>query len=608
MKKEKESIVIKERGQEKNAIDLGLSVLWADRNLFASCSTDKGEMFAWGDNVIKKEHTYTSTYLYDKSDSVLAKVIGNNKRNICGNKTFDPATNNWGEQWRLPQVSEIKELLWCCKWVWSCRDNVYGYIIIGANGNSIFLPITGTHIGNEQTDLDKGYYWSGIGGSSSSEAKCLRFVEKWHVIEDYVKRWQGCAVRPVWPKPKLTNEEIINTIDNNIKRWEELSANDKYETYKLSYELTKTFPSNDIIDDLDRHACYSEDGKRMESIMTGAGRDERWPSLIPRYGTEIICDQAYNDIRHKFLDSQVLFIPETVYAIGNFAFEFLVCSKIILPKSLKYITGNPFTEKYLKIESNSPYYKVENNALISTNGILFVANMDDTSSIIRISENIEIIGRNAFYANRKLEHLIISKSVNALADLFIQSCDNLRIIEFLGKVQIIDKNSFNGCKTVKTIIVPDEYFDDYQFMLPEDLKRLIRPKSLVIDEEKTIEQIAIEEDKKKVLEMFDESCSYQPTSNDYDLIKKYKGKFKKTIIKQEEWDDVYIDWGEHENEEHEPWENGDAQYSQDRTRLLRHFADTSSYIIKEGTKIICDYAFGDSYSIKKFIYLNLLLV
>lgn len=581
-------------------VDLGLSVLWADRNLFAQSSTDIGSMFAWGDNEKKANHFRADAFLSNKYGYDLEKAIGNNKRNISGNKSFDPAANNWGGQWRLPQASEIKELLWFCEWTWECRNNVYGYKVTGKNGNSIFLPVSGRQIGSEQNDLEYGYYWSGIGSTRSTDAKCLRFSKQWHVEED-VERWQGCAIRPVWANPEPSIEEIQRSIKKNYELWDNLSPVQKYETYKASFKITKQSISNDIIEDLDKHACYSEDGKKLESISTGAGRDEKWPSLIPHYGTEIICDRAYDDIRHYSLGSDTLVIPDSVYAIGNFAFESFSCFKIVLPKSLKCLTGNPIKNKSITIISESPYYKIEDKILVSTDNILLVANLDNDSSIICINNNIEIVGRNAFYSNKKLEHLVIAKSVIALSDFFTQGCDNLSILEFLGEVQVFDNYAFKGCNEIKAIIVPDQSLEYYKSVLPREFIDRIKPKSSVVDVEKTIELIALENDLKKSTQYNFDSFVSKPSKEDISLIKKYMDKFKKTFVDKDEWENTLIDWGVHVNEEHESWETGDAQYSFDGTRLLRHHSEDETYSVKNGTKVICDYAFGDSRDLENII-------
>ena len=82
----------------------------------------------------------------------------------------------YGEKWRTPTTKESQELIDLCKWEIKQIDGVEGRLIIGPNGNSVFLPynqksfITGKYV--------SGHYWTSephIGWSKSSDD--LRFGE-----------------------------------------------------------------------------------------------------------------------------------------------------------------------------------------------------------------------------------------------------------------------------------------------------------------------------------------------------------------------------------------------------------------------------------------------
>ena len=75
---------------------------------------------------------------------------------------FDAAYAKWGDGWRLPTLSEVKELLDKCSWLASTSEGINGIYITGPNGNSIFLPATGFYNGegiNFQGTF--GTYWIG---------------------------------------------------------------------------------------------------------------------------------------------------------------------------------------------------------------------------------------------------------------------------------------------------------------------------------------------------------------------------------------------------------------------------------------------------------------
>lgn len=111
-------------------VDLGLpsGTLWATCNIGASSPTDLGEQYAWGE--IRPKSGYTE-------DNSLWQ--GKECADIGGHPEFDAASANWGEHWRLPSHEQIKELDEKCKWVYTKRNGVRGFIIIGPNGKNIFL-------------------------------------------------------------------------------------------------------------------------------------------------------------------------------------------------------------------------------------------------------------------------------------------------------------------------------------------------------------------------------------------------------------------------------------------------------------------------------------
>lgn len=96
-------------------VDLGLpsGTKWATCNLGADYSLDAGNSFTWnGDN-------------QDKSHYV------------------DMATTIWGDNWETPSRDQATELRLKCNWRWWQDSGIEGYIVVGPNGNSIFLPLAG---------------------------------------------------------------------------------------------------------------------------------------------------------------------------------------------------------------------------------------------------------------------------------------------------------------------------------------------------------------------------------------------------------------------------------------------------------------------------------
>ena len=157
------------------AVDLGLSVKWANINLGATSPEDYGYYFAWGEIDPKEEYRW-NTYVWGNDDNELTKYVTNSDYSIVDNKTEleaddDAATVNLGSNWQIPSIKEWEELMLNCTWEWQAAGNttfggVAGYEVTSnkegyTEDKSIFLPAAGYRSG---AYLDRagsrGYYWS----------------------------------------------------------------------------------------------------------------------------------------------------------------------------------------------------------------------------------------------------------------------------------------------------------------------------------------------------------------------------------------------------------------------------------------------------------------
>lgn len=136
------------------AIDLGGTVLWAQCNIGAERPEEYGDLFSWAETDPKADYSeeyykYYVNYAYE--------YVGNN---ISGVAKYDAATKQWGAPWRMPMLSEIKELA-ACTWTPETLNGVKGYRVTASNGNSIFLPAAGYQPGTAREQAgEQGYYWS----------------------------------------------------------------------------------------------------------------------------------------------------------------------------------------------------------------------------------------------------------------------------------------------------------------------------------------------------------------------------------------------------------------------------------------------------------------
>ena len=231
------------------AVDLGLSVKWANMNVGATAVTDYGTYFAWGETsgytVVGASDTPASgnvktffswdtyawgRYSLDTYDITFTKYCPTDKQSsswwdpsgdnvAADNKTQlelgdDAARANWGGNWRMPTQTEMQELADTKSnttnyaWTWcdgsSVKYNnttVKGWKIeskkSGTAGNHIFLPVAGCYSGTGVIFQGSGYYWSSsLGSGYPNYAYALNFGSGSANVNGYY-RYLGYTVRPV---------------------------------------------------------------------------------------------------------------------------------------------------------------------------------------------------------------------------------------------------------------------------------------------------------------------------------------------------------------------------------------------------------------------------
>lgn len=197
-----------------NYVDLGLSVLWADRNVGTNGSTTDiaekqvGSYFRWGETSVPNPEDYSqdSYSFYQNNAYVVEGLIPLPLAN-------DAASAQWGGTWRTPTAEEWGELISGCDWV-----VVNGGFRIYKKGTqnssnpvSIYLPVSGYKVKDKGTTAvfndDYCKYWSSTLNSNvnyaGSEAHLFSAnpnnsssISAW----SSGKRYRGMPIRPVMPK------------------------------------------------------------------------------------------------------------------------------------------------------------------------------------------------------------------------------------------------------------------------------------------------------------------------------------------------------------------------------------------------------------------------
>lgn len=177
----------------KDFVDLGLpsGLLWAKANLGANSPEEAGYYYAWGETTPNKSVYNAITY----TDPNVSDISGTE---------YDAAYTTSGGKWRMPTYDEFLELMNYCSWEYTQVNSINGYKIIGANGNSIFLPFVGGKEDNYNVGYSE-YGYSGQGFYVSGTAFPYNSDYNWYLYMDTDPRFgmygynktRGQTIRPV---------------------------------------------------------------------------------------------------------------------------------------------------------------------------------------------------------------------------------------------------------------------------------------------------------------------------------------------------------------------------------------------------------------------------
>ena len=174
-----------------HAVDMGLSVKWACRNVGADSPEYTGGYYAWGETE-EKDSYIADTY----------RFWTNEYENISGT-AYDVAHVKWGEGWRMPTKEEFEELGDKCVWQDATINGVNGKVVAGPNGNAIFLPAAGLIDSSYSAEIVNwgidGYYLSGTKGPDFNAFYLyfMTWVPLYEVSDFNFPRFLGYSIRPV---------------------------------------------------------------------------------------------------------------------------------------------------------------------------------------------------------------------------------------------------------------------------------------------------------------------------------------------------------------------------------------------------------------------------
>ena len=148
------TLKVRREGIVHNAVNLGLSVQWCDRNVGATSIEGLGSYFAWGETE-PKETYYWDTYAYGSSEKNVTDI----GMNISGTQ-YDAATKMLGDGWRMPTRAEFIEMKNKCTWEKTTVNGVEGHRATAPNGNSIFFAAQGGKKSSTQYVFSENYFYT----------------------------------------------------------------------------------------------------------------------------------------------------------------------------------------------------------------------------------------------------------------------------------------------------------------------------------------------------------------------------------------------------------------------------------------------------------------
>ena len=226
-------------------MDLGLSsgLYWAVQNVGATKPEEKGEYFAWGETEPKEDYsheTYKWHLIGTKAD--YCKYVTDDYYGLVDLRSTldyddDAANANWGGKWHIPTKADFEELFNECTYEYMMYEGVNGYIFTGPNGNTIFIPSTGTKEGTDyEEEYRAGYYWtSSLALENERYAYSFNFFQTSYINLDYdYRRHVGLSIRPVIHEEYVGIDEAeVDLIDVYAKE-HTIYCDDAFEVYTVT--------------------------------------------------------------------------------------------------------------------------------------------------------------------------------------------------------------------------------------------------------------------------------------------------------------------------------------------------------------------------------------
>ena len=213
-------------------VDLGLpsGTKWATCNVGATNPWEYGDYYAWGEIEPKSSYTWSNYKWCKGTEKTLTKYNNDSSYGTTDYKSAlweydfvdDVARVKWGDKWRIPCGTELKELFENCDLNWMTNYNgsgVNGMLATGPSNKSIFLPAAGEWYGSSPSYTGRsGFFWTCSANTNpiAQSAQEYHFFDGNCQLSNFDRRY-GMSVRPVYGDYiPMTYSEIIGSLTLHV--------------------------------------------------------------------------------------------------------------------------------------------------------------------------------------------------------------------------------------------------------------------------------------------------------------------------------------------------------------------------------------------------------
>ena len=175
---------------EPEYVEMAPGFYWATMNVGAASPEEYGDYFAWGETQPKSYYSWDN-YAFGTKDN-LTKYNNSDYKEVLEPED-DAATQNWGNDWRMPTHAEWANLCDTNNYTWTWTTDYEG---TGISGYIVTSNVTG-YVGN-QIFLPTGYYWSSNLFSLDLSTAFHEYFLSDEVDFGTIRRCLGRFVRPIY--------------------------------------------------------------------------------------------------------------------------------------------------------------------------------------------------------------------------------------------------------------------------------------------------------------------------------------------------------------------------------------------------------------------------